>query len=104
MTFYPYSRVKSENLKPLLLTSRFLGFLGYLFILVSIGLLIFSIFAGPQIVSGDPNGPIVSMSVPGYRDVVWYFSLISFSSGLVCSVFGGLCAAVVSCEHKYTQG
>jgi hypothetical protein len=103
MKLYPYSKVKTENLFTLLLASRFVGVIGYLAIVVAIGLLIFSIFAGPQIILGDPNSPIISMSTPGYREVVLSLSLASFISGSICLILSGLCAAVVSCEHKYTM-
>lgn len=103
MKYYPYSKVKTEHLLTLLLTARFVGFVGYLSIVVSLGLLVFSIFAGPQSIIGDPNSPVVSMSTPGYRSAVWALSIASFLIGLVCMILSGLCAAIVSFEHKYTK-
>ncbi len=103
MKLYPYSNIKTENLFTLLLASRLIGAIGYLAIVATLGLLILSIFAGPQTIAGDPNSPIVSMSTLGYREVVWSLSFTSFISGLICLSLSGLCAAVVSCEYKYTR-
>lgn len=103
MKFYPYSKIKTENLSTLLFTARFLGVLGYLFSLFTVLLWVSSFFLGPRTFAGDPNGPIISATWSGARGIAWYLSLGTISSALFFFVVSGLCAAVVSCEYKYTQ-
>ncbi|MFA3792696.1 hypothetical protein AB6T38_16440 [Aliiglaciecola sp. SL4] len=86
-----------------MLTVRLLGTIGNLAFIATIGLLIFSIFAGPQTVEGDPDGLIVSMTMPGYRGWVWTLSGISFGVGVLSAVLSGLCAAVVSWEYQISK-
>ncbi|GAB2681705.1 hypothetical protein [Aliiglaciecola aliphaticivorans] len=103
MKFYPYYQLTTKNLSSLLLTVRLLGFIGNLALIASVGLLVFSIFAGPQTFAGDPSGLIVSMKTPGYRGVVWAMSGASFVVGVLCLISSGLCAAIVSWEYQKTK-
>lgn len=103
MKLYPYSRIKTKNLSILLFTARFLGILGYAFSLLTLLLWVASIFLGPRTISGDPDSPLISVTWNGARGMAWFLSLGTISSALLFFAVSGLCAAVVSCEYKYTQ-
>jgi len=52
---------------------------------------------------GEPNSPILSVTWNGARGMAWLFSAGTVSTALFCFIVGGLCAAVVSFEYKYTK-
>ena len=103
MKFYPHSKIKTDNLPTLLLAARATSVLGYIFSLLTIFLWVSSIFLGPRTMYGEPNSPILSVTWNGARGMAWLFSAGTVSTALFCFIVGGLCAAVVSFEYKYTK-
>ena len=103
MKFYPHSKIKTDNLPTLLFAARATSVLGYISSLVTILLWISSIFLGQRTMYGDPNSPVLSVSWDGARGLAWLFSAGTVSTALFCFIVGGLCAAVVSFECKYTK-
>lgn len=101
MKIYPYSKIETTHLKPLLISARVLGGLSYLLffgalVIVAFGLV--SSMSGPVALEG---GHIVKMSTSASP-----FILIGLSvsvSAICLLVFSGLCAAIVSCEYKFTS-
>ncbi|MDC9524215.1 hypothetical protein PSH54_01680 [Pseudoalteromonas sp. Angola-30] len=104
MKLYPYPTIKTENLKGLLIASRVLGFLSYILFFIAICIGLFGVFSnlgapkdlGNGIVMSAPNAglPVMIMSIWG---------AVSAVSAVFILAFSGLCAAVVSCEYKYTK-
>ncbi len=103
MKLYPYSRIKTHNLKTLLLVSRIMGAIGYLVILVVIGMEILIFFTGPQTIYGLAGNPIISMPAPTHGGILLLTSLASIATAFSFFIISGLCAAVVSFEYKYTK-
>ena len=103
MKFYPHSKIKTDNLPTLLFAARAMSVLGYIFSLLTILLWVSSIFLGPRTMYGDSNSPIFSAYWDGARSIAWLFSAGTVSTALFCFIIGGLCAAVVSFEYKYTK-
>lgn len=97
MKLYPYSKIRTENLKSLLLASRVLGVLSYILFIITFCVGIFSVFGGPTHLGNGMTMAGPSIMGPTIMILIW---------GIVSSVcvlaFSGLCAAVVSCEHKFT--
>lgn len=93
MKLYPYPTIKTENLKGLLIASRVLALLSYILFFITISVALFGIFSS----LGEPkplgNGMFIS-SPNASLPVVSSVCILAFS---------GLCAAVVSCEYKYTR-
>ncbi|MDV6315331.1 hypothetical protein [Idiomarina sp. HP20-50] len=103
MKFYPYSNLKSENLKPLLLATRLICISSYLLFLVTILLIIAIPFLGSESITKDLGGATMSFTTPDRSGVAIAGSLWSIVSAFSLLAFSGLCAAVVSCEYKYTK-
>lgn len=103
MKVYPYSRLQSENLKPLLFSARVIGLLSYLLFAISIVLLIASLFMGPETINKPFGGATMSFTTPDYSGVAIVGGLWSVASALSLLAFSGLCAAVVSAEYHYTK-
>ena len=103
MKFYPYSKIRSENLKPLLFAARSFGVLGFilfalLIVVAGLGIAIdqpatFNIGNA----KGTMSGP--GTTIPAIVAAIWGGIL---SVGILA--FSGLCAAVVSFDYKYTNG
>ncbi|MEL4431334.1 hypothetical protein [Shewanella mangrovisoli] len=104
MKFYPYSRLKSENLKPLLFATRLLGIFSYLLFLTTFILIIAIPFLGSEAITKDLGGGItMSFSTPDTSGAAIIGSIGSLVSAISLLAFSGLCGAVVSCEYKYTK-
>lgn len=101
MKLYPYSKIKTENLKGLLIASRALALLSYILFFITICIGLFSIFSG----FGGPRdlGNGIVMSAPSANAPVIFMSMWGVISSVCVLAFSGLCAAVVSCEYKYTN-
>ncbi len=101
MKLYPYSTVETSHLKSLLLAARLLGGLSYIMLVVSMLISVFGVlasFAQPMQLGRGMTATIDNLTVT------------SFSAGFAFLVpslfllaFSGICAAIVSCEHKYTS-
>jgi len=97
---YPYSNIKSKNLKALLLAARTLAGASYLIICIFLFSLGASIFGGT---GGDVGvSENVSVSIGALESVDATTAVWSFIGAIAVLAFSGLCAAVVSCEHKLT--
>jgi hypothetical protein len=102
MKLYPYSKITTENLKGLLIASRVLGVLSYMLFIITVCIGIYGAFISSGGTTDLGNGMTMtapnSSSGPAVMIAIW---------GIVSSVcvlaFSGLCAAVVSCEHKFTK-
>ncbi|RUO38651.1 hypothetical protein CWE13_03115 [Aliidiomarina shirensis] len=103
MKFYPYSNLKSENLKPLLFSSRLICLLAYLLFAVTIFLIISIPFLGGETITRDMGGATMSFNTPDRSGVAILGSIWSVVGALSLLAFSGLCAAVVSFEYKYTK-
>jgi hypothetical protein len=100
MKLYPYSKIKTKNLSGLLIVSRALGVISYVLAISTVFIGLYLTFGGPGGTTEFGNGATMTISRssgPAIMISVW---------GIVSSVcilaFSGLCAAVVSCEHKFT--
>ncbi len=102
MKLYPYSKLQTTNLKLLLFAARCLGFLGLVLIIFSIVVGAFGVILDqPRTMNfGGING---TMSAPGTTLPSLLFALWGIFTSIFVLAFSGLCAAVVSCEHKYTS-
>jgi hypothetical protein len=100
MKLYPYSKLKSENLGILLFSARALAILGVIMLLagVVIALLGLSSGGGTQDLGNGMTMTTPSMVGPGIIGLVW-----GVTSGFILLAFSGICAAIVSCENKYTS-
>ena len=87
MKLYPYQMIQTVNLPTLLFAARALGIFSY------ISSLLTALLWGAAFVVG-----------PNIRATYLFFSLGTLSATIGFLVVSGLCAAVVSCEQKYTQG
>ncbi|GAB4195487.1 MAG: hypothetical protein Tsb002_28060 [Wenzhouxiangellaceae bacterium] len=103
MKFYPYSNLKSENLKPLLFATRLIGALSYLLFLASIILIIAIPFLGPEAITTDIGGATMFFNTPDYRGIAIIGSIWSVIGAITLLSLSGLYGAVVSCEYKYTK-
>jgi hypothetical protein len=104
MKLYPYSRIKTENLQTLLLVTRVLGVFGYLLIIVSIGLLISTLFMGSETTIKELGHNFTQkITTRDNTDIALLGSLWSIVSSISLLVLSGLLAVVVSCEYKYTN-
>ncbi|GAC28211.1 hypothetical protein [Brumicola pallidula] len=100
MKLYPYSKIKTKNLGGLLIVSRVLGVLSYLLAISAICIGFYLTFAGPGGTTELGNGATMTIqrnSGPALMISVW-----GVVSSICILVFSGLCAAVVSCENKFT--
>jgi hypothetical protein len=98
MKFYPYQKVKSENLKSLLFVARFIAMLGYILMARSILLFVISFFVSAPVTSSvvelsgysftNYDGPIENSS-----DHVFTFILSIITLGIA-----GFLASMVSIE------
>ncbi|MET1254825.1 hypothetical protein [Aliikangiella maris] len=104
MKLYPYRNIKTENLKTLLIVTRALGILGYLLVLISVGLLLASFFMGEETITKDIGSGIrFTTKTTDYSGLAIISSIWSIASALGIIAISGLCAAVVSCEYQYTS-
>ncbi|GGW74903.1 hypothetical protein GCM10007391_03830 [Alteromonas halophila] len=87
MKLYPYQTIQTVNLPTLLFAARAIGIFAYIFSLLTV-LLWGAAFAVE----------------PGIRETCIFVSLGTFLATICFLAISGLCAAVVSCEQKYTQG
>ena len=101
MKLYPYSRIRTENLKSLLIVSRVIAVIGYILLIISVCIGLYTLFAS----SGGPVdiGSGVKIIEPGISPSVILISIWGIVSSLLVLAFSGLCAAVVSCEYKFTR-
>ncbi|MCH1921640.1 hypothetical protein L9G15_19715 [Shewanella sp. A3A] len=104
MKFYPYSRLKSENLKPLLFATRLLAGGSYLSFLITFFLIIAIPFLGSEAITQDIGGGMtMSFRTPDDSGAAIIGSIFSLVNAVFLLVLSGLCGAVVSFEYKYTK-
>jgi len=101
MKFYPYTNIQTNNLKSLLISARVLGLLSYI---LFFGAIIIGIYGAlidqPKTINmGGLQGTI---SAPGTTGPAILASIWGILSSVCILAFSGLCAAVVSCEYKFT--
>ncbi len=103
MKLLPYSNIKSDNLKILLFTSRALSVLSYMVFIASIIFVIFALLTGTinYTLDGEMSGISVSTET-AYGPAIMIL-MIGTVIGFCLSMLSGFCAAVVSCEYKYTK-
>ena len=100
MKFYPYSKIRTENLKGLLIASRVLGVLSYILFIITVCIGIYGAFGGSGGTTDLGNG--MTMTVASNSGPAIMISIWGIVSSVCVLAFSGLCAAVVSCEHKFT--
>jgi len=99
MKLYPYSKLKSENLGILLFSARALAILGVIMLLAGVVIALLGLSSGgTQDLGNGMTMTSPSMVGPGLIGLVW-----GITSGLILLAFSGICAAIVSCENKYTS-
>jgi hypothetical protein len=98
MKFYPFSKVTSVNLKPLLFVSRFFGVISYMLFFMAFMALIYGVF-GDSGGQKDIGGGAM-MSTPNYSGFSLILSVWGLFLGVCVLAFSGLCAAIVSIENK----
>lgn len=101
MKLYPYSKIKTENLKGLLLASRVLGVLSYILFTITFCIGVYGALIGSGGSTDLGNG--ITMTVPDLSGPAIIISIWGLVSSVCVLAFSGLCAAVVSCEYKYTK-
>ncbi len=101
MKLYPYPTIKTENLKGLLIASRVLALLSYILFFITISVALFGIFS--SLSEPKPLGNGMFISSPNASLPVVFMSMWGVISSVCILAFSGLCAAVVSCEYKYTR-
>jgi len=101
MKLYPYSTIRTENLKGLLIASRALALLSYILFFITICVGLFGIFSSLDEPKDLGNG--VFISSPNATVPVILMSMWGVVSSVCILAFSGLCAAVASCEYKYTK-
>ena len=87
MKLYPYQTIQTVNLPTLLFAARALGIFAYIFSFFTVLLWGVAFAVDPRV-----------------RETCLFVSIGTFSATICFLVISGLCAAVVSCEQKYTQG
>lgn len=104
MKIYPYSSIKTVNLGPLLFAARLIGFISFILFAIAIALLIVVPFLESGVITRElGSGTTLTFNRPNYTGLAIVGSLWSVVSALATLAFSGLCAAVVSIEHTYTQ-
>lgn len=101
MKLYPYSKIRTKNLKSLLIASRVLGVLSYILFIITVCIGIYGVFGGSGGTTNFGNG--MTMTVPSNSGPAIMISIWGIVSSVCVLAFSGLCAAVVSCEHKSTS-
>jgi len=99
MKLYPYSRIKTTNLGGLLFIARVLGVFSYALAIITIFAGLYLTFGGPDGTTELGNGATMTIS-RSYDPVITIFGW-GIVSSICILVFSGLCAAVVSFEHKF---
>ena len=103
MKLYPYSTIQTEKLKLLLISARVLGLLSFVlfFGAIVVGVLGFLM---DQPTTFDMGGGMTgTLSAPGTTAPALFAAIWGIVSSICILAFSGLCAAVVSCEYKYTS-
>ena len=103
MKFYPYSNIQSTNLKSLLISVRILGFMSYLLFFGAVLVIAFGVLSGtsePVALGNGINATMTMHSPTGPAIITGIWGLVS---SICLLAFSGLCAAVVSCENKFTS-
>ncbi|RUO19889.1 hypothetical protein [Aliidiomarina haloalkalitolerans] len=104
MKIYPYSRIKTVNLGPLLIAARLIGFISFILFAIAITLMIVAPFLESGVITQDlGSGTTLTFTKPNHTGLAIVASLWSVVSALATLAFSGLCAAVVSLEYTYTQ-
>jgi len=101
MKFYPYSKIETSNLKSLLVVARLLGALSYILIVIAILITIVGFltsFSQPIELEGG-----ITATMPNLAGGAVVMGLWVLVSSLFLLAFSGICAAVVSCENKFTS-
>ena len=101
MKLYPYSKIKTNNLAPLLFTARALGVISYLLAIITVFTGLYLTFGGPGGTTDLGNGMTMTIS-RNYGPVVT-LSVWGIVSSVCILAFSGLCAAVVSLENKFVN-
>jgi len=100
MKLYPYSKIRTENLKSLLIASRVLGVLSYILFIITVCIGIYGVISGSGGTTDLGNG--ITMNAPSNSGPAIMISIWGIVSSVCVLAFSGLCAAVVSCEFKFT--
>ncbi|PKG80639.1 hypothetical protein CXF85_21180 [Colwellia sp. 75C3] len=103
MKFYPYSIIESKNLKALLISARVLGFFSYLLFFAALFIGILGVVNDVPKTGELSSGLKATLSAPGTTGPAILFLFWGVISSIGLLAFSGLCAAVVSCEHKFTS-
>ena len=100
MKFYPYANINTQRLGILLFASRVAAVLGFVALLVGVVIILASLVAG-GIASQDATFAVPS-AVPAASVLIGLIASAGYGLGLL--MVSGLCAAVVSLEHYFTNG
>ncbi len=101
MKLYPYTNIQTKNLKSLLISARVLGFLSYILFFGAIIIGVYGILID-QPKTFNIGGGQATMSSPGTTGPAILAAIWGLVSSVCILAFSGLCAAVVSCEYKFT--
>ena len=102
MKLYPYTNIQTKNLKSLLISARFLALLSYILFFGAIIIGVYgTLIDQPKTfnMGGSMQGTLSAPATTGPAILAAIWGVVSSISILA---FSGLCAAVVSCEYKYT--
>mgnify|MGYP000176456300 CR=1 FL=1 len=101
MKLYPYSNIRTENLKGLLIASRALGAVSYILLTITLCFGIYGTVIDSVGSTEIRNG--LTLSATNNVGATIMASMWGVVSSVFILAFSGLCAAVVSCEYKYTK-
>jgi hypothetical protein len=103
MRLYPYSNIQTNNLKPLLISARILGLLSYLLFIGALVVGLIGLLGNSPTTYELSGGIQATWPAQNTAGPAIILALWSAVSSLCILAFSGLCAAVVSCEYKYTS-
>jgi len=103
MKLYPYTQIQTKNLTGLLIAAKLIAFLSYLIFFTAILVGVIGILQDTPKTFELSSGIQATMSSPGTTLPAVMFALSGTLSAIFLFILSGLCAAVVSCEHKYTS-
>ncbi len=103
MALYPYSEIQTNNLGPLLTAARILAMLGYVLFISAVVLGFYGLFFDMPKAIELENNVRINLPADASFGVVMVTTLWGVVSAVMVLAFSGLCAAAVSCEHKYTS-
>jgi len=103
MRLYPYSKIQTNNLKPLLISARILGLLSYLLFIGALVVGLIGLLGNSPTTYELSGGIQATWPAQNTAGPAIILALWSTVSSLCILAFSGLCAAVVSCEYQYTS-